>query len=176
MDQSTNKRTKIGNMDYNTERGLVVIDESGKLILPIGLFREQMVDDAVYDDTVHQIDLKHTTGFTAMLVRMADQIDEGIIPEDVRYAVYDTRTRKMSLYSQINLAETKKRKEIFESSDIYIYLMRKFEGPVRLGLTWIKYGEDVKTGGRITSARQRLAKYFTGGKSGKEIRAAKRGR
>lgn len=175
MDKSTNKRNKIGSMNYKPE-GTHVIDETGKLILPIVTFRNELFKSEAYDNMVHERDLRYTGAFTAMLIRMADQIDEGIIPENAKYAVYDTQTKEMNLYGSVEIKATRRRLKITNDDHIYIYLMRKFEGQVRLNGTGVIYEEGAQISRYEINAREVLSKYFVKGKSGKETRAVRRGR
>lgn len=141
MAEATNRTEKIGGMIYHP--GTYRIKEEDKLILPIGNFRKQLLREEQYDAEIQERDLKD--GFSFMLRNLVNQIDNKIIPEYIGYAIYYTKTKEMHLSDGIILMENERRRELDSRKEgrlIYIYLMRKFSGIVKLRGEYVCYDKQ----------------------------------
>lgn len=159
MAEATNRTEKIGGMIYHP--CTYEIKEEDKLILPIRNFREQLLKEEQYDAEIQEIDLKD--GFSFMLRNLVNQIDNRIIPEYIHYAFYYTKTKEMHLSDGIILKENERRKELDSRKDgrlIYIYLMRKFRGPVKLRGEYICYDKQRLDYYKGIDAREELKSIY----------------
>lgn len=159
MAETANRTEKIGGMIYHPST--FKIKEEDKLILPIRNFRDQLLKDEQYDAEIQEKDLKD--GFSYMLRNLVNQVDNNIIPEYVDYGIYYTKTKEMHLSDGVILEENERRRELDSRKDgrlIYIYLMRKFTGIVKLRGEYVCYNKQTLDYYKGIDAKEELKSIY----------------